>query len=208
MKKACSRSGWISRIETSLYRNEVLHFEIEIFRVKMIRNLKLRAFLDSTRRAGSETPHQIESRSTNMPARGRQSWSFAQKMEKFEKFTNFAHLWRTEEKSYDQKSGEFPKRLAVPNAELLKFSRLDLKKVENFQFEKSDFFTFSELATRKSKIRMCNKSKSQKSWYFPKLHALRIPKLPWVLKFSWIMCLLEAREVDPKSHFSQKLVAG
>ena len=51
-------------------------------------------------------------------------------MEKFEKFTNFAHLWRTEEKSYDQKSGEFPKRLVVPNAELLKFSRLDLKKVE------------------------------------------------------------------------------
>ena len=115
-----------------LYPHEVVHFEIKIFQVKMIRNLKVRAVLDSTRRAGSKTPHQIEARSTNMPARGRQSSSFAQKFEKFEKFTNFAHLWRTEKNSYRAKSGEFPKRLAVPNPELLKFLRLDLKKVENF----------------------------------------------------------------------------
>lgn len=130
MKKARSRSGWISRIETWLYRTEVVHFEIEILRVKIIQILKVTAVLDSTRRAGSEAPHQIDGRSKNMPARGRQSWSFAQKMEKFEKFTNFAHLWRTDKNSYGAKSGEFLKRLGVPNPELLKILRFDVKKVE------------------------------------------------------------------------------
>ena len=54
-----------------------------------------------------------------------------QKSEIFFKLKLF-NLWWAEKNSYLQKLGQILKRLGVPNPELLKFLRLDLKKVANF----------------------------------------------------------------------------